>query len=176
MTYSHRQAFASKGHWPWVGAGVVILLAVGGVIASGVLRHHSPIPTKVKTQLTSTLLLPSASAYQVDETSVKYDSQEKLLSYDIQAQGLGKLVVSEQPSPEQFHDIPQYYDKLLEHLGEYQSFDVDVGTVYLARPSKLSSQQIAVINTKGTLVFIKPDHSLTSDQWRQFFNNFEVTK
>jgi hypothetical protein len=86
------------------------------------------------------------------------------------------MVLSEQPTPDSFTDVPQVYDKVVDSMQEYQKFDVDVGTVHLTRPPSLNGKQAAVLNTKGTLLFAKPDKDLSEDQWRRFFNSFVVEK
>ena len=148
-----------------IGIIVVILLLI---------LPKNPIPGPIRRQLTSTLLLPDGGGAVADRLSAKYDTKEKLLTFNV-AFASTRLVVSEQPTPDQFVDIPAVYTKLVDGLNNYESFDVNVGTVHLTEPKELSGKQAAVINAKGTLLFAKPDKNLTSDQWRKFFNGLSAS-
>jgi hypothetical protein len=109
----------------------------------------------------------------VDRKTVKYDSGLKLLSFTASVGGIS-TVFSEQPTPDSFNDAPQIYDKVLERMNDYSKFDVVAGTVHLTRPSDLGGKQAAVMNTKGTLLFAKPDRDLSTDQWRRLFLGVNV--
>jgi hypothetical protein len=159
----------NKRLW-WLISGVVVFGMV--IIIALLLAPKNPIPGPIRKQLTTTLLVPNGSAV-VDRLSATYNSKEKLLIYSVAFAGT-KLVVSEQPTPESFVDVPQVYLKVLEGLNNYQSFDVNVGTVHLTQPKELQGKQAAILNTKGTLMFVKPAKNLTDDQWRQYFNHILV--
>lgn len=152
--------------------GVVPLVLV---IAVALLIPKPPIPKAVKDQVSSTLLMPKQDQVKISRDSAKFDSSLKLLTYTATAFG-SSLVVSEQPTPDSFVDIPQVYDKVVTSMGEYESFDVDVGTVHLTRPKDLGGRQAAVLNTKGTLMFVKPASDLSDDDWRRFFGSLTVIK
>jgi hypothetical protein len=155
---------------------VLGVTSVGAVAIVGMLlAPKPPIPTPVKRQVTSTILIPKISDAVVDRQSVKYDKSLKLLSYTAIVYGV-KTVVSEQPTPDSFVDIPQVYDKVVSSMGEYKTFEVDVGTVHLTRPKELNGKQAAVLNTKGTLLFAKPEQDLSDDQWRKLFGSFDILK
>ncbi len=160
--------------WFWINIAVVI--GIGTIVITGLLvAPKPPIPGPIKTQVTSTILVPGSKDIVTDSDSVKYASKEKLLSFNVTING-AKLVISEQPTPESFIDIPQVYDKVVAGMNEYEKFDTEVGTVHLTRPKELNGKQAAVLNTKGTLLFAKPDSNLSSDQWRQLFKAMEVVK
>ena len=160
-----------KRLWWWIIAGV----AAAGLIVIIILlvAPKNPIPGPIKQQLTSTLLVPKGGGAGVDRLSVKYDKANKLLTFNVAYAGT-KMVMSEQPTPSQFVDIPAVYTKLVDGLNNYESFDVNVGTVNLTQPKELGNKQAAVLNAKGTLLFAKPDKNLSSDQWRVFFNHLGV--
>jgi hypothetical protein len=160
-----------KRLWFNVAGGGILLI----VIAVALIIPKAPIPDKVKQQVTSTILVPAANTAKIQPGTAKYDDKLKLLSYTTNFQGVN-TIISEQPTPDSFVDIPQVYDKVVTQMGEYQSFDVDIGTVHLTRPSDLKGRQAAVLNTKGTLLFAKPSSDLTDDQWRKLFNSFAVSK
>ncbi len=86
------------------------------------------------------------------------------------------MTITEQATPSGFTDIPQAYDKFINSLSGYFSFGSVNGTVNLVRPHNLNGEQAAVINDKGTLMFIHPMQDLPPDVWRQLFNNLTVIK
>lgn len=134
------------------------------------------VPRQVRRQLDFVALVPDSSqAAIIDRTSVKYDSSNKVLSYEAKYQS-SRLIVTNQAAPETFSDVPKVYDKFLEDLHAYTSFDSSLGKVSLTRPPKADSQQVAIISTKGTLMFVRANHDLSNDQWRKFFNNLQTVK
>lgn len=145
------------------------------VIGVMLIAPKPPVPAEVKRAVTSTLMVPQVRDVDVARESMKYDGSLKLLTYTVSAYGV-KTVVSEQPTPENFIDIPQVYDKVVEGMNEYSKFDTDSGTVHLTRPKELNGKQTAVMNAKGTLMFVKPEKDLSDDQWRKFFGSLEVIK
>lgn len=145
------------------------------VIIVMLLGPKPPVPAEIQRAVTSTIMVPKARDVVVARESMKYDSKLKLLTYSAMAYGV-KTVVSQQPTPESFIDIPQVYDKVVANMNEYKKFDTDSGTVYLTRPTDLGGKQAAVMNTKGTLMFVKPERDLSEDQWRILFNNLEIIK
>jgi hypothetical protein len=158
----------------WYFRALAIIAAAGLVVVIViVLWPKPPIPNKIKSQLTSTLMLPQDKQFNINRKTVKYDSGLKLLTFN--ATVFGKtIIVSEQPTPDQFTDVPQVYTKVLDGMDDYDDFDVNVGSVHLTTPPQLNGKQAAVLNTKGTLIFAKPSASLSGSQWRQFFTSFQV--
>lgn len=121
------------------------------------------------------VFVPNSKAIIIDPDTVKYNSQDKVVAFTVTI-GQTAAVVSEQATPEQFTDIPQVYDKVLSSMRQYQSFEVPLGKVYLTRPAEQQGKQAAVMNTKGTLMFVKPTTDLTEDQWRDLFLNLKIRK
>lgn len=160
--------------WFWR---IVVLLTSAGIITVVVMLAlpKPPISGPIKSQLTSTLMLPDTGHFPVDRASTKYDPKLKELSYNASAFGQ-TIIVSEQPTPDQFTDVPQVYQKVLESMADYADFDVSVGSVHLTQPAQLNGLQTAVLNSKGTLLFAKPASNLTEDQWRQFFTSFRAAQ
>ena len=154
--------------WVIVGTVLAVVLVISGLF----LAPKSAIPGTIKKQLTSTLLLPSRQ-YPVERSSSKYDSSLKVLSFNVKS-GANLIAMGEQPSPDQFVDVPQAYQKVLDGMNDYEDLDTAIGTVHLTRPDSLKGAQAAVLNAKGTLLFAKPTSSLSADQWRRFFNSFSV--
>lgn len=135
------------------------------------------IPTVIKKQISFVIFYPNPNpAIIVDAQSFKYDEREKLLSYVVQYANRS-VTIAEQATPQNFIDIPESYDKLIESLGEYASFDSFYDKVSLTHPKEFNGQQSAVMNSKGTLFFAHPTNGdLTEDQWKKLFNNLEVIR
>jgi len=141
-------------------------------------QSKSPFSRNIKTQANFLIFYPSVkdTNYKVDPQTIKYDTANKTLSF-VEKDGSAKLVFSEQATPAQFNEIPQYWDKLAEKLRVYSSFDSLYGKVALTHPIELQGGQSAMFNGKGTLIFINPSGSnLSDDKWKQLLNNFEIAK
>jgi hypothetical protein len=149
-----------------VGLGLVVIIAL-------ILIPKPPVSNKIKAELTSTLLLPDTSNFPIASRSVKYDSSLKLLSFNATVFGK-QIIISEQPTPESFTDVPAVYTKVLDGMNDNYDFDVNVGSVHITTPPQLNGKQAAVLNAKGTLLFAKPSASLSNSQWQQFFTSFAV--
>jgi hypothetical protein len=152
----------------------ILLIIIGALVW---LRHLHPLPKSIRQQVNYLVFYPASdSGVAVDKSSFKYDAAQKVLSYTVSTQNR-TLTVSEQPTPDAFNDVPQAYDKLVQSLGEYGSFDSLFGKVSLTRPQQLHGQQSAVMNAKGTLLFAHPTQGeLSDDEWRQLFNSLRVVK
>lgn len=157
--------------WYWA-VGVIVLVA-GGAIGAWAWASRPIIPATIYSELTSSLLMPGDKRFVVSRQSVKYNKSLKLLTFDATVFGR-VVVVSEQPTPETFTDIPAVYQKVLDGMSDYNDFDVGIGTVHLTTPPQLQGKQAAVLNAAGTLLFAKPAVSLSEAQWRQFFDSFAV--
>ena len=161
-----------KRLWRTVGT----IASIGGVIIIGLIIAPKPlVPAEIKRAVTSTILIPVGNDVAVKRESMRYDAKIKLLTFSTTEAG-ANVVFSEQPTPDSFTDIPQVYDKVVINMNEYASFSSDVGTVHLTRPKDLQGKQAAVMNTKGTLMFAKPEHDLSEDQWRKLINGLVVVK
>jgi hypothetical protein len=152
-------------------------LTILGIIAIVILlvAPKNPLPSAIRKQASFAVLAPVAGQVAVDRESAKFDTKLKLLSFNATFDGV-LVVLSQQPTPESFIDIPQVYDKVIANMNEYTKFDAIIGTVHLTRPKDLGGKQAAVINAKGTLLFAKPDKDLTDDQWRQLFKNVDALR
>lgn len=151
----------------------VLIIAMSAVCFA--LWPKPALPSSITRQINFTIFMPNAETVSIDKPSIKYDSSLKLLSYNINTLNT-RAVVSMQPTPESFTDIPEVYKKIVTTMNEEFKFENDLGTIYITRPSDLKGKQAAVVNAKGTLLFIKPDADLTQDQWRQLFNSLDVEK
>ena len=151
----------------------IMALATGAFLY---IRSQSTIPAQIKQQLDFLVFLPQENqSFRIDHKSFKYDANLKVFSVVVTSFNI-KNTISEQPTPDAFNDVPGYYDKLTQTLNLYESFDSNLGKVYLTRPKELNGKQSAVMSTKGTLMFASSDKDLTDSQWRQFFNSLNVVK
>ena len=164
-----------------------VALSLGLVVGAGLLLgayylffyHASPnvIPPAIKRQVSFVVFYPSPDPdITLVPNSFTFDPKTKLMVYEISLANT-PITVSEQSTPQNFIDIPQAYDKLIESLSEYASFQSYYDKVSLTHPKEFHGQQSAVMNSKGTLVFAHPTKgALTEDQWKKLFNGFEVIR
>jgi hypothetical protein len=165
------RTLVKTGKWSGI---IMAAAAVIAVVVLVVLNLPKPLLPKIVTrQVSFSIFAPDKKVAQIDSSTVKYDASQKLLSYYVNYAGT-RAVVSEQPTPEQFIDIPQTYEKVRESMREYSKFDTPSGIVYLTMPDDLKGRQAAVLNSKGTLVFIKPDRNLQPDEWRRLGNSLSI--
>lgn len=155
-----------------------IVIVAGFVLTYFKFMKHTPVISPfIKSQVSTPIFLPSQKDYKVDPQSVTFDTREKLLTFTATNIGDGStVVVTQQPTPDTFTDIPQYFDKLVEAMGQYKQFDSLNGKVTLTKPTELKGSQTAVLNQNGTLLFARPSRDLTDDDWRRFFNGLVLNK
>lgn len=164
-------------------AGVAVAISLLGISAFLiwllVLRPPaSAFPAKVKQKISFVILYPSSNSkqYTVDRESVKYDESNKLLSYVMSKPTGGQdIIVSEQPAPDSFADIPEMYNKFTEKMLPISTFDSYLGKASITQPPQLQGDQTLVMYAKGTLFFARTK-KLSPDEWRQFINDFEVVR
>lgn len=162
-----------KRAWWWI-SGVLSAFVVIG-LALWVWRPQPFLPSGVTAAYPAAVLIPNKQDAALVEGSAAYDKPAKMLSYTVKLAGTN-VVISEQPTPENFVDVPQMYDQLVAQMAEYQKFDAAVGTVHLTRPANLAGRQTAVLNTKGTLLFAKAEANLSDDAWRTLFRSFAALR
>jgi hypothetical protein len=148
--------------------GAVILFSV--VIA--VMHKESPLPKSIQKQVGFMVFYPGDS-WQVNANAITYDTSAKTLTMTAIA-NQNRLTITEQETPAQFNDIPQYYPALLDKLQQYDSFGTVNGTVYLTHPKELNGGTEAVLNHNGTLMFVFPNKAMNSQGWHQFFNSLHA--
>jgi hypothetical protein len=136
------------------------------------LTPKSPLPNAIKNQLTSTFIAPSGTVI-VNRDSASFGGPDKLLTFKATYNNV-HLTFSEQPTPQSFDDLPGSYDKFTSDLGKYDGFDTELGHVDIVRVPKQNNLQAAIMNTKGTLMFIKPDKDLSIDDWRKIFKTLKI--
>ena len=167
-----------RRRWPIVVALVMgILAGAGGLYALFTFvinRQQTVLPPELKSKVNFSVLAPPASK-TTTFSNFQFDSSTGVLSFTLQTPD-AQFMVTEQVTPDSFNDIPEYYDKLTQSLLEYKRFDTDIGQVSLTKPKEFNGQQAGVLNTKGTLMFARPDKDLSDESWRQFYNQLIVHK
>jgi len=155
---------------------VTSAVALAGIAWAGfyIYASNQPIPQRTLKQAGFGIWYPTNKTLglKVDRDTIKFSQSgsDKLVTF-IARNDSNNLSFTEQPLPESFIDVPQLYDKMIEKLRGYSSFDSVNGTVSVTRPEELKGGQTAVMKSKGTLLFVKPDKDVSIDDWRQIMNN-----
>ncbi len=161
---------------------VIVVIGVVILSASGVLLVHQLTPKpylkpEIAKQISYGAFFPSGVGQaQVDRKSVTYNSANQVLTYSVKTTSGTVVSINEQPTPPSFVDVPEAFAKLVSSLNPYSSFDSLNGTVHLTMPPQLAGSQSAVLNTKGTLLFVRPASNLSEDAWRQLFNSLQIVR
>jgi hypothetical protein len=161
-----------RQHWK-------VLVSIFGlliIIAAGLIVHQalqSPIPAKIRKQVSFPILLPKKQDAVINNSSYKFDSDQKVFSFTAYLMSDHQLATfTEQATPSPFLDIPNFYPQFLQTLHEYQSFDGLQGTVYLTHPKGVG--QAAILNSKGTLMFIRVPHDEPQSTWQPLTNHLKT--
>lgn len=158
---------------------IILALIIGGLVALkySINRTAGIIPPSIKQQIAFQIYVTTNGNKQwaTDKQSIKYDSSQGILSYTASSIN-NNLYITEQNTPSQFSDIPQYYPTLVSKLNEYSEVQTNLGTLALTHPTELKGIQTVVINSHGTLMFIRPQNNLTDNQWALFINSLDVIK
>lgn len=159
----------------WMVSGALLLGALVMTLVV-VLKPQSPIPADVLSRLNFPVFYPdSVTGYEVDKDSVAYNAHAKVLIFHTKSSSQD-FTISEQATPDEFNDIPDYYSKLIDKLHGYSNFDSVNGKVSLTRPEEFKGAQQAVFNGKGTLMFVHPAHEMSDSDWRKYFNAQAMTR
>lgn len=150
-------------------AALVLILILAGLFI--LLKPKQAIPKTIQKQLDFIPYAAKGHDIRLDKNSYKYDPSQKGLSFTASSTEYGKLTFSEQPTPQQFIDIPDLYTKLIDKLNRYSVFNNQLGTVYLTKPADQKNGQTAVINSSGVLMFVRSEKDLTDSQWRKIFES-----
>ena len=142
-----------KVHWPTALVVIsVMTIVAGGLIIALFLGRQWPIPALIKAQVEFPVFMPT-SGVKLDQSSYRFDKASGVLSFTGQLYDGQSVTFAEQATPGSFTDIPNFYQKFLQTLYTYQSFDSLNGTVNLTHPK--DAGQAAVMSSKGTLLFVR---------------------
>lgn len=154
-------------------AGLLLGLVIAA--AAGLLwyraHNQSPIPKSLRQQAGFTVLYP-AEPWAIQQVGLQYNPATKVLTVPVR-NGTEGVSMTEQEAPDQFADIPEYYSQFTDKLNAYKRFDSQAGQVSLTKPEELKGTQVAVLYGKGTLLFAQPEHSLSNEEWRSFFDDMK---
>lgn len=157
----------------FVACGIFLAVVILGGYFSYAHFHQPLISSDISNKLTSVIYVTTGKNVDIQRATVKYDDSLKQLSYVALFENV-KITISEQPSPEVFGDVPQYFDKWVESAGAVSNFETPNGKVYIASNPKYGVNSVAILNSNGTLLFAKPSANLTTDQWKAFFRNLKL--
>ncbi|MDL2342199.1 MAG: hypothetical protein QFB87_03935 [Patescibacteria group bacterium] len=152
----------------------LLLAAASGVVK---LSHGAGqvLPPAIASKVNFAVFYPANDKLvAVERKSISFNDQAGVLSYTGRLLGGADLYINQQATPESFVDIPQAYDKLIASLLPYGNFDTVNGRVSLTKPKELQGNQSAVMNAKGTLMFVRASSNITDSQWRQVFNSLKL--
>jgi hypothetical protein len=157
----------------------ITVLAVCGVVGGvGYVAYRTrtkTIPSSVAKQLSfSPFVITDAKHYKTD--SFKYDADNKGFSFVAQVIGdpNTSYTISQQETPDTFTDIPALFDKILGQLNSYDTVNTFNGALFVTRPK--NAGQVAVLNEKGILMFIRSNHDVTSTQWKELAESMDILK
>ncbi len=153
----------------------LVIALVGGVgVIVFLLSQNTPIiPRPIAKQLNFAIYWPTQNTdVSASRSSIKYDSKDSIFSYVTNINST-PATITEQPTPDEFNNIPDYYSTLITHLNNYDTFSALPGTVYLTKPKGVSGET-AVMNSGGTLLFVHASSNLPANQWRAFFNDLSI--
>lgn len=154
-------------------AGAIILVALGVVLGVHIYTtRNRTIPPAIARQISFRVYWPKSTNAVPDKQSIKYDAQQGVFSYVVLINA-NSVTVTEQATPSEFTDIPNYFSALINHLNNYDTFSSANGTVYLTKPSGTGGEA-AVINQSGTLLFAHTQGTINENNWRLFFNNLQI--
>lgn len=143
------------------------ILAVGVIFGMHLLLGRSFLPDPIGQEVSFTVFHPSsASPVAVDRSTIAYDHTNKYLKFSGTFQG-EQLTFSEQGTPQQYSDIPETFTRQMEQWHESATLDVAIGQVHLTRPE--NKAYVAVVNERGTLMFVSSPQNLSQDAWRLIF-------
>ena len=162
-----------------LGVLLVIAIAAGGSIAVVSYlqsRKSGIIPSSIQQHIAFQVYAPSTtSTWAIDTNSISYNSTQGVLSLVVSS-STNTFALEEQQTPSIFTNVAQYYPTLLSKLNVYGNFQTGLGTVELTKPTELHGGQTAVLNSAGTLLFVRPKSNLTNGQWNKFFSSIVVIK
>jgi hypothetical protein len=160
----------------------IVMVAIGvsllsiGLSLYFVLRPQKPdIIRQTQKKVGFTIFAPSRDdkTWLLNKESIEYDTTVGVLTLHIQ-QGSNSIVITEQATPEPFTDIPNYSSIFLGKLNEYKELTVSLGTISLTHPTELKGSQSAVMNVRGTLMFLHPTTDLSDNEWKSVFNSLQT--
>ena len=158
----------------WIALFLLLLAAV----AAGfwIIKSQASFPSNIKSQANFPIYFPAPSS-GVDPSSIKITTRgsDKVLTF-ILKKGSNQVTFTEQAAPSILTDQTAV-DKLAGLMHVYKELNTSIGKVELTRPQELKGTQTALADPNfTTLIFAKPDHNLSDDEWPPIFNSLEIVK
>lgn len=157
---------------------VMVVLCASTLIIVLILALHkppAPLPVTIlnKLDFAPFLVEDSQSTITADASSFTYSADQRGLVFHIAGRDQGKLVVSEQASPQEF-TTPQSnaYAQLLSSMNKVSEIPSSPAPIYITRPGGQARGQTAVANVMGVLLFVQSSRDLSDDQWQQVLDVF----
>ena len=151
-------------------AGVVI---VAGAIAGLFILHSRPkltgneLPANIKSQLAFKAYAP-AGDYYIVRGSIKYDSQQQLLSINVGSQGKPIVALTEQPYPDTL-----IYDKLIGTMAAVREVGNSLGKATVTHPKATPDKEVVAVQADTTLLFASSDVRQNDADWRALLNSLQ---
>ncbi len=153
---------------------VIVLLSFGIYIANKII-NPVPIPSSIVNSVKFAIFYPQPNKQIVyQKGSFEYDKSKGQVIFNIHYDGQ-EVTFSEQSSPDAFSANPNYYQSLVSGLNNYATFASINGQVNLTIPSQ-TKQQTAIMNTKGTLLFVNSRGDLNENNWKILFASLKYTQ
>lgn len=168
------------GRKRWLLAGVAtaaLLLVIVGILGLYIWLTQPPIPRSIVNELDfSPMVLVNNQSGRMWVTNYTYDKETKLFSFILHRQPNESFTFSEQSTPSEFSDVPDFYQKLLDKLNSYSTVQTFNGAVNLTKPPGGTTTGI-VVTQKGVLMFIKSTGAEPSqDDWRSVVESLDIYK
>jgi uncharacterized protein YqhQ len=97
-----------------VGA-IFFLIPIILIIGLALLLHkNDPFPSKIKNQISYVILYPdkASTGFEILKETINYNPQNKILLFNATSKS-NRLVITEQSTPDQINEIPQYWSALV---------------------------------------------------------------
>lgn len=149
---------------------VIVVIAVASLTTGYIIYKNDQtiIPKTIKYKLTFAVWLPN-NDIKIDKSSFKFYQKTLFFNGYFNNGQIAKF--AEESTPSAFNDVPDYYQTILNDLFSYTNFSSIDGTVYLAYPHGLN--QAAIMNSRGTLMFVTVDKKIPQNTWVSIFNNLK---
>lgn len=158
---------------------LTVTLLLAGVAPAAYIKYRTvPVISKdIQKKVGFTIFVPNKSdhAWTIDSKKINYDEKIGVLYTTLYKAGTSnRITMTQQVLPSPFSDIPNYSAVFLGKLNQYSELNVAIGTVALTRPTELKGGQSAVLNVRGTLMFLHPDQNLGEDIWKDVFTTLQA--
>lgn len=159
-------------------AGVVLIVGLLLVIYFFVIKSSDKSAfSDIQKKVGFTIFLPDqkTGVWVVNESSIVMNNDTGVLTYSVnKSDNTNDIVITEQATPDPFNDVPNYSSIFLSKLNQYQQLNIPLGTAALTHPSELKGGQSAVLNVRGTLMFMHPKVDLSDDNWKDFLKTLQA--